>query len=666
MRRAYLILLLLFVSSATRAVWILPDDTNGSLKFPSFIFADTIRNGSENNYALKVALSGDFSCKSTFGEWHIPGICLYWPDPTDQEKFITVYQGWVNTQIGQGDFTLSIEGSSEGPFFSEKSATVTWMLSEISAPLFGLPQVTQKGDQSPYASGDHTIAQRGCCLCSLLAWGKYLAECPWSPSEFNQVMVKENGYWGNDVKIPRACYLLNLDYIGRYKYKKVKQEWLEKWRALGWGTVAKVWAPHKDKKGAIGWHQHWVDITPGVIQKDHKIYYGLMDPALRSSYTHRVYRIDSLVVVAPKNMKTTADVKLVPSVWTQNYWWKNPENQYSKPYWKEKTSLNSFDNLSCVVNFEPLEEGFQEPILIPFYYRIDAETSKDVFITKIETPKGILTEDTSSEDETLFKDFVDEEGEYHDDEIWDFSEEEIQQLEEMDVPTLENCSVAGMRATPGRYVFYLSGKPNAWYNLRCFINNGELQEKNFSGVLDEGGNGIVVLDFEAKTIVLRTGGIRNLPAGTLITLEKEVTFSSEKGYFFIEDYNRAAGAKILWNGEAPPRGSLVSVTGKVLETKPEIIIQGETVEIISLSEPSIKPLMIKSPWPEMANCLLAKLWGRVVTAEDGLIKIDSGSGLITLKTEQQIGIGSFITFEAVLTNSQELEPIPETIQQINN
>ena len=136
--------------------------------------------------------------------------------------------------------------------------------------------------------------------------------------------------------------------------------------------------------------------------------------------------------------------------------------------------------------------------------RLDAFTNQNVFLERVETPRFILTPENSeevAEGATLDTDFG---SAPEDDDSLEIDEEDL-----LSEPPPDDHSVMGLLAAPqGRYIFFLSGPPNAPYQVTCWgmDNLGKpMADKILAGVLDASGKASTFVDFEPGITAFKLG-----------------------------------------------------------------------------------------------------------------------------------------------------------------
>ncbi len=288
--------------------------------------------------------------------WHIPVFHYYLPRPGDMLE-IDIYDGWISARLSEGNYRAEVLGTTA----KGKFVCGYWFDQALDDDPFSLPQVTQRWNTGPYGYGKSTIEQKGCLLCSILSWGmRYDPEITWTINDYNTVMVKNHGFFGESVISSVAANLLDMVYVGEFSYSK---ENLEKYSARGWGMVLKNRVPHFDNKGKLYYTTHWTALKPGVWLKPGDWNLGIMDPYLRRRWVKPQWYIPYRIkVFAPKSF--SGSLWAIPYSWGKSGWWK-------------KSAL--FAKVSSM----------------------EFNSSSDICITRVTTPDYVLREDSSEEYATL-------------------------------------------------------------------------------------------------------------------------------------------------------------------------------------------------------------------------------------------------------------------------
>lgn len=534
-----------------------------------------------------------------FDSWNIPA--WVYRTPGQKKPKGAKASGAVRIHLMNGTYQLGVSGSSS----KEKPVNGDWYCyndSNIGAPTFGMISVIQKGNKGSYADGTKTIAQRGCLLSSILAWGEYY----WSwilmdINQWNDLMVQEKGFSGRNVKCSVAANLLNMIYVGEFSYSKAT---VEKYMARHWGIVLGVPRPGG---------KHWIVINPGVVLMPGTYSLGIMDPYQRGWYLDQT-------TYSPKRLKIFAPRVMI---------------------------LDPPDLVKSPLPSSELNKGGQ----------IEVATTSGVFIEKVETPEFTLTKENSgqmAEYATLSDTTGDDE---HDDTIDDGG------LFSADSPNDRSASNI-MEAVFGQYKYYLTGVPNAAYTLSASLgdNIGPFRGREFSGKLDATGKAVVVINFDPGYVVRKLGAIRQIAVGRQVAISAMEVTDSSADEFFLEDADRSGGMRVI-SSVQPAVGSRVSVTGSIKSVAPEITVEASRVQTQN-GFSTVAPFGIASAnWPEMANCLLAKIWGRVVSVDGTTVVLDNGSGPITVKeVDVPVRGGDFLTVNTVLRADRTVKAIAGSCQ----
>lgn len=229
--------------------WHLPGDRQGNICVGcGLFFSGTIEVSSGESYLVHTKMHSPFND----GGFHLGS--AKFPTETFYESgnqcsdYKPVHKSAIRVSFGSGEHVFSVLGTPGTPnpaCYPEETVDAGWFLLNNyywGQPRFGIPQVTQKGNNSPYADGTKTIAQRGCCICSMKAVAMYLMA--WGSGgtieDFNDRMVANNGYAVRDVRMPKAAWLLGIKYLGSRKYD---QDTITKLLGQGYALAVKVKVP---------------------------------------------------------------------------------------------------------------------------------------------------------------------------------------------------------------------------------------------------------------------------------------------------------------------------------------------------------------------------------------------------------------------------------------
>lgn len=568
------------------------------------------------------------------------------------------WTGSIRVQLTDGKYTFSVSGTPGAPDVCHPYEFVgaNWVLVRTwGGPLFGMEQITQVGDHTPYADGTRTIAQRGCCICSMLAVARYLGTSNWTIGQFNQAMQNGDGYAVRDVRMPKAAWLLELHYLGP---KAFSQATATKYLGQGYGVIIKVKVPHRDRNGNLYYSQHWVAMTPGV-KLDDGVRFGMMDPAGRSSWFHKTkYKIEEMRIFATR----------AHYMYTQNYWWNDPfqhiSPDFSRPGSSAETAMSSLAAEKSSLSSADVQGETGDASLIQT--QLSLTTSTGVKIEKIEAPGLILLSNSvdASESSSLF-DQVSNDNHNDEDEVYEGDMSDVPE------PPPDYSEAMLSRVPAGTVKVYLYGQPNTSWRLDICVFDalGKPQDEVLTGLLDEIGKAVAEISYDPGVIVLQLGKMRGLPQEKKVfTNYLEVTDSDPAiREFFLEDGNRAGGIRVVvpdLSIPIPVPHRLVRLEGKMLQSSPEITVEAEVLEQGGLVNTSlqIKPLAFLSNWPEMANCLLARVCGKVVKSAGSVALIDSGKDKMSMSgIDVSLQVGDIVAFDTVIRASRRLKAIAGTI-----
>ena len=470
MKRLFILLVLLAEPTFGSETWHLPPENWGRLHIPADENYSTAGQLSSTiAQGTRVGVFGRAGANLDYGGWQLKTTSFWLPNSAtgEGEEF---WQAVGNVYLKPGGFPLALTGAGA----TDYPTTAMWATQGYAVPpLFGLPQVSQKGNFYPYAAdGKTTIAQNGCLLCSILAGAKRINRCPWSIEFYNDWLALNHGFNVRDIRCPIAANLVGFQYIGEFKWNIAT---IEKYHARDWHEVGKMGVKRRNGK----WGTHFVGISPGVILPGKIL--GMMDPACRSDYFNQTrYRPRRIKVFAPVVPQDSASLVSIPYLYP--------------PDWG--TIASASENSSPDVSSRPAANQLAGATLASSgLARLDAFTNQNVFLERVETPRFILTPENSeevAEGATLDTDFG---SAPEDDDSLEIDEEDL-----LSEPPPDDHSVMGLLAAPqGRYIFFLSGPPNAPYQVTCWgmDNLGKpMADKILAGVLDASGKASTFVDFE--------------------------------------------------------------------------------------------------------------------------------------------------------------------------
>ncbi len=578
-------------------------------------------------------LTSRVQCTLTFGNWKVPSYRWFTPDPLSN-SYETFWQGIANVYVKDAasyNFSVSGAGTTNEP------TRGSWYNGGQNPPLFGMPQVTQKGDSHPYADGTVTCHQRACLAYSILAGGKRINRCPWDGNQFVDYLKLAKGFSVRDVKCPVAAHILGMTYIGELSYSTAN---VQKYMARGWLIVLKVAVYHWSQAKGAYWTTHFIALAPGVTLKTNEAVLSVMDPFLRTSYLpYSRYTVKAMKVFAPTIPIDSSSLWNIPYFWTKTSWWKKPYP--TPPVWEPFQIAWHFPSGQT-------DPGSVGSIGLA---RIDATSSAGTFIESVYTPTYQLTAANSeevSEYATLSGDFTG--AEHNDDDPLAESTEPL-------VLPPDDHTIAGIGdAAGGGYIFHLSGKPGTAWTLTISPTDdfgNPMDDVTHSGVFDPSGEANVCYNFDPGTVIYQLGAMRQLAVGAAVMFSMEVT-QSNTNEFYVETQDRSAGARVISTAN-PVVGSTVQAQGKIVRVSPEITIEATSITT-GLTAPTIKPLGIPAKWPEMANCLLTKICGRVVSIKDTTVTITNGTTETVINGVDQLPtIGDFITAVGISRAGNVLE-----------
>lgn len=568
------------------------------------------------------------------------------------------WAGPIRVQLKDGKYTFSVSGTPGPPDVCHPYEFVgaNWVLvTTCGAPLFCMPQISQVGDHTPYADGTKTIAQRGCCLCSMLAWALYWNTSRWTIGQFNQAMQDSNGYAVRDIRMPKAAWLLGLHYLGPRAFS---QNTVTKYLGQGYGIIVKVGVPHIDRNGILYYTEHWVVLTPGVFL-DGGVRFGMMDPAGRSSWFHKTrYKIREMRVFATR----------AHYMYTQNYWWNDPfqhiSPDFSRPGSSTETVANGLAAEKSSANSANIQGETGDASLIQAQLSITSSTG--VKIEKIEAPGLTLLSNSvdESESSSLF-DQVSNDNHNDEDEVYEGDMSDVPE------PPPDYSEAMLSRVPAGTVKVYLYGQPNTSWRLDICVFDalGKPKDEVLTGLLDTSGKAVAEIAYDSGTIVLQLGKMRGLPQERKVfTNYLEVTDSDPASReFFLEDGSRAGGIRVVvpdLSIPIPEPHRLVRLEGKMLQSSPEITVEAEALEQSGSVEATyqIKPLAFSGNWPAMANCLLARVCGKVIKSAGSVAMIDNGKDKMSVSgIDVSLQVGDIVAFDTVLRASRRLKAIAGTI-----
>ena len=160
---------------------------------------------------------------------------------------------------------------------------------------------------------------------------------------------------------------------------------------------------------------------------------------------------------------------------------------------------------------------------------------------------------------------------------------------------------------------------------------------------------------------LRLGAIRRMTTTSEVVFREEVT-DSAAGEFFCEEADRSCGVRVV-SGAQPQIGAVVKVTGIPTTTTPEMTIEASAVQVVGTKvPPSIRPVaMPRTPWDDVANCLLGRIWGKIVSVDGDTAVIDNGTSQMTISdVDVTVSEGDYMVANAVLRSNLAMKAIPGT------
>lgn len=632
---------------ADPVVWLVPPEDSGYIyigllddqrpKGTINCFGDYDRMG---GFAADTAY-GDG--KATIGGGTFPVITYYGVNEVGESS--TYNWSRLTIQFTKGEHLFSLTGRSRP--YPSKYSVATWYIGYIypypggGFPLFGLPQVSQKGNNNPYADGTKTIAQRGCCLCAWLAWALYWHQVDWDIVQFNAQMVAKDGYLVRDIIPDEAADILGLENMGLVPYSAAN---LAKYLGQGYGVIVRV--------RATG--QHWVAATPGM-----KItgLFGMMDPAERySSFANTKYKPQAMRILSlPCHNMATHDK-----------WWENPFSYLacgddgSRGAASAKVGVNKTAVAQKAASRNALRSAdtslTTDAALL--FSKISMLTEPGTLIETIEAPGFVLTKEI----ETLGRTIVDSPNEEHDDEVW------VEPDPLAPEPPPDHSEAIICQAPAGEYRVHLTGAVGSSWKLHLFFRDNIRKRKRetMQGIFAAEGRTVAAINHEPGAIVTSFGHLRKLTLGRRILFKDIKVTDVGENEFFCQSQDRTAGARVLLpeGASLPERNGRATVDGRLTAVSPEITIAANSVSsIYGMYEEPAKPLGIPKLWPETANCLLGKLWGKVVSVDDNTAVIKGGAENITVSgLDIPVTVGDFISLQAVLRQSREVRAIPDTTQ----
>jgi hypothetical protein len=625
------------------------------------------------SYALAAIVDSPFGDGSfQFGAIKCPVETYYFAgNPIDIPRVANISS--LNIAVRQGTYNFQVTGTVDTSIGSLRPYFCAgWDTSASYPPYFGMQIAQQKDDHYPYGYGS-TNAALGCCACSLFAISQSLGCHPqWTLHEFfNQLKLHHGIDSENYLSMPIAAKLLGMRLIKATTFSDTN---LAKYLGQGYGIAVKVHRPGRKKNKF-----HWVAATPGVTLTPHPKW-GMMDPQRQFNYFDEA-------TFTPK------EIRILANKWdyyfTQNGWWNNSEIMKEEGFpaffvnwlWirtrggrglASPITLDAKQSKSVLaLNTSPvrIQSSSLATDMFPLS-ELSITSSKNVKITKVIAPDFIIPNGTSTDRYSL-TDII---SEYIDDD----SIEDPPVVPDEPDPTPDRTEFSCDRATPGSYIFELSGEPLSTYHLTTLITDmcGNWIDGEISGVLDSAGKAIVTIVHDPGTMIDNLSDIRKLAVGAKVVINsKLITYiDRNNNEFFCQNNNRIGGIRVtVDNAKLLPKEweYFTDITGNIISISPEITIAATSVAM-GMSTKSVelvedKPIgMPTAKWPEMANCILFKIWGKVISVDGTTAVINNGSGEVTVKNlDIPVIVGNQLSLNAVLRSNHEVKAIAGTAQIVN-
>lgn len=549
------------------------------------------------------------------GTWKVPSTPIYLPDPTGLNgKYVTTSVGYFRTEWqGAGGCVGSLAGAAKSSWPYEHPSA-SWIYMAPSAWRFGMTHLYQTDNGNFLGcSKVVTIASAGCFYESLgmlvlFFFGPNSVEyAHWA----DMAWMCENGAFSGPNLLPyRAAELLGLEYKGAWSATKKNVETIKS-RGHG-GTPYLKWA-----HGGT----HFTALAPGVqlengwgfhLDTNRKRVEAGVDPSITGS-AYAPYLVN-LRVFAPAQIVQTGP--WVPSPWMKPGWWLPKKGSQANGNPAPRVTLGAFENSATGGTLHDLPGPLLGQAALSAI-SIGAKIDKVICPDGVEVPAGqlgdgdrpSLVETTTSEDR------------YPEDPVplesyWEF--------------TAPSGTVQ-----PGSYRLMLSGTPNGEYRMAIDQTDcvGQNSPSDFTGNLGADGKAEIAIDFQPGELdpgprpIEKLEELKRLSTGEKVSFEKPCSLHGPEG-FYVQDAERGFGALIRWNGEKPQEnGGWSRVTGQLVQAKPELIVEADSVVLTDLPILPPTPVMATNNWGVLPQpfCQLVKAVG-TFTGTDGTYRLTNGRG----------------------------------------
>ncbi|MCL5407115.1 MAG: hypothetical protein M1429_01315 [Patescibacteria group bacterium] len=636
------------------------------------------------------------------GRFHISSLTLepditYQPDTHNQisenkyESF-TCYDIGCKLELWPSAYEFSVTGTYGEPkknWYPSGPGAVYELGNSIGgAPLFGLAQITQVGDQT-LLPGGKTVSAIGCPTCSLAAIAGYN-----NVGDALTLLKKNHCYSGNNIIWAKAARTLGMVLLGT---KSWSQDVANKETARGNDIVIKVKSPHRNKKRGFYWGEHWVAKGPGIFIGQNGLDSGIMDSACRFNYVGTSKYV-------PQLMKVLTSIHHF--IVMHDRWWEKKANLYAMFYggWYTVSVASNTVFATTTSVASPIISLENKPtlsqlrvLLAPKVVAQSASvklssltTVQDVlpaslvdpgailsgvsicsqrcFIERIDSMAITLTRNSafgdSSLEDAVSIDNSDDEDEFYDGDMTGVPDQ---------IPDHSQAQLWGVPRGSIRIVLF--GQPNAVWtiNIGHFDPMGNNSDEVLTGQLNENGEGSVTFSHTYTEAIDNNTNVKQLPIGTKFYVDslEVIDEDAANGQFFVENTSRTWGMRVINNDPQklyPGRTHLAGFSGKLVSVSPEIVVEADLVNgsFDPVAQP-IQPLGMPGKWPEMANNLLGRIWGKVTNVDGTTVTIIQGNEPLTVSgVDIPVKTDDILTVNAVLRPDRILKAIPGSAVVANN
>lgn len=647
--------------------WTIPDEWEGGLWIGSnpltnsFLGKITVECDSDASYVASFYVNSPFSDGSL--KWNGLKFSVETTYRESGSGSLARNTSRMKVQMKEGIYNLTLFGTAGIPYPNGPYESVigNWFTNPPSypGPLYGMHKVLQKGDSYPYGYGG-ICRWVACCAYSLYAIASYFGCNPYVDKHaFVDDLKAHRGInKDNYLSMPIAAKLLRLKLIGSVD---LNDENLAKYHGRNYGLAVKVHRPTAEDD-----QFHWVASTDGVFLKPSP-WWGMMDPQDQ-------YEWFKTANFKPVEMRVLAT--LPHWLTTQPGWWKNTWAEIVVnslpgvvPY--STGSIATLDN-SATTNIKAV---VQKTATVSSYSTADKdvmlllscltiESSSGAFIDRVISPNFGL-EKTSSFDPGQKRSLVDVASESIEND-----ETPGNELVPTEPDLTPNHSIFNCNSAPaGDYRLEMSGTPNTNFSITVLDEDsfGGFTTDEISGLLDCLGKATITISRDPGTICAKLADAKELQTGAKVAFSFQMVTDISDNEFFCEEEDRTCGVRVVVSNQSqlphltPGTATRAKVVGNMVATSPEIVIAAESVESYAGGN-SIQSLgMSTGKWPEMANCLLARLWGKVTSIDGTTAVIDNGSGPVTVtELDISVAVGDYLSLTAVLRANREVKVVAGT------